>query len=62
MSESPRLDDVARLQWENYIESRVNHLHDAKVTTPSHKRARRGEEQIQRHEDGLLLYLKTHGH
>ena len=54
-------DDVARIQWETYVESRTNHLHQPRVT-PTRRRTKRSEAPIQRHEDGLLLYLRTHGH
>ncbi len=62
VSEPPlSVDDVARSQWENYVESRVNHLHEPRVT-PTRRRVRRGEAPMQRHEDALLLYLRTYGH
>lgn len=54
-------DDVARLQWESYVESRVNHLYDEKVTKPIRKRVRPDERPIQAQEDALLLYARTRG-
>jgi hypothetical protein len=53
-------DDVARIQWENCVESKVNHFYDPPAK-PSRRRRRPGEEPSRYHQDALLLYRKTHG-
>ena len=52
---------VARNQWEHYVESRTNHQYEPPAK-PVRKRVKRGELPMQRQEDALLLYLRTHGH
>jgi hypothetical protein len=47
-------NDVARLQWEHYVEAKISKLHDEPVK-PSRKRMRPGEVRYQRHDEALLL-------
>ena len=53
-------NDVARLQWETYVESKTTHQHDEPVK-PSRRRMRPGEEPSAYHEEGLLRYHRAKG-
>lgn len=61
--DEPPLDfrDIARSQWDTYVESRVDHQHVPRVTS-TRRRAKRREAPSQRQEDALLLFLRHHGY